>query len=449
MSAAQGQLPRESGEGELTALEARCPAVLLAAPSSGQGKTTLTAGLARHHVRQGRRVRVFKTGPDFIDPSFLERASGQPVHNLDLWMVGEARCRHLLARAATEADLILIEGVMGLYDGFPSSADIAQRLGVPVLLVIDAWAMAETFGAVALGLSSYRAGIPFAGVVANRVAGEAHAVMLRGSVPPDLPFRGAVPAEPAVTIPDRHLGLVQAQEVSNLERVLERAADRVGRALEGWLPAPVVLNATVPPSPPPLLDGVRIGVARDEAFAFIYPDNLELLQAMGAGLRFFSPLRDTALPEVDAVYLPGGYPELHLERLATNTGLRAGLRQHHRAGKPLYAECGGMLYLLEYLTDGQGRQGRMAGLLPGTAVMEDGLMGLGMQAAPVAGGWLRGHSFHHSRMSTSLMPEAHGRRYPDGSAGEAIYRRGSLTASYLHLYFPSDPAAAASLFLPG
>jgi len=425
-----------------------CPALLISAPASGQGKTTLTAALARYHRRQGRRVRVFKTGPDFLDPMILERASGYPVYQLDLWMVGEQSCKQLLSQAAAAADLILIEGVMGLFDGAPSSADLAQVFGVPVLALIQAHAMAQTFGAIAYGLSHYRPGLPFAGVLANGVAGPGHAELLAASLPEGVTYFGALPRDPAITLPDRHLGLVQAVEIADLEQRLDAAAAAVGRTGLAALPATVAFPTVAPEPLPALLQGIRIGVARDLAFAFLYPANLDLLRALGAELIFFSPLYDKAPPAVDSLYLPGGYPELHLDTLASNQTMLAGLRRHCRAGKPLYAECGGMLYTLESLTDKAGRRAELLGLLPGHAVLQAQLVGLGMQAAPLPEGELRGHTFHHSRLETPLAPLTHGVRQRGERPGEAIYRLGRFTASYLHLYFPGNPRAVARLFAP-
>jgi len=425
---------------------ATCPALLIAAPASGQGKTTVTAGLARYHRNRGRIVRIFKTGPDFLDPMILARASGQPVYTLDLWMVGERDCKALLYQAAQEADLILIEGVMGLFDGTPSSADLAALFGVPVLALINAHAMAQTFGAVAYGLAHYRPGLPFAGVLANRVAGPGHAALLAESLPPELRYYGGLPRDGEIALPDRHLGLVQAVEIADLENRLEAAAALIAKTDLAELPPPVAFPAATMAPLPPLLQGVRIGIARDTAFAFLYPANLDTLRGLGAELAFFSPLTDRNLPDVDSVYLPGGYPELHLDALASNTALREALHRHHQAGKPLYAECGGLLYLLESLADQQGNRAAMLGLLPGHAALQAKLAGLGMQAVTLPEGELRGHTFHHSRLETPLEPLAYGRRQRDGKPGEAVYRVGRLTASYLHLYFASNPAAAARLF---
>jgi cobyrinic acid a,c-diamide synthase len=431
-----------------------CPALFVSAPASNQGKTTITAALARFHSAQGRVVRVFKTGPDFLDPMILERASGRPAYQLDLWMGGESHCRTLLYEAARDADLILIEGVMGLFDGTPSSADLAQLLGVPVLAVIDAESMAQTFGAIAHGLASYRAGLPFYGVLANRVAGARHAELLQQGMRPELAYLGAVMRDSAVELPDRHLGLVQAEEVGDLEQRLSAAVAMLRTTKVTELPpavefaAPEQAPQSARVAPEPILAGVRIGIARDSAFSFLYPANLDLLRALGAELVFFSPLSDGNLPPVDSVYLPGGYPELHLLQLSANRPMALALRRHVDAGKPLYAECGGMLYLLESLTDVQGQRAELAGILPGSAAMQPRLRGLGYQSAPCpGGGTLRGHTFHHSTMETSLTPWAQGERLYNSSPGEAIYREDALVASYLHNYFPSNPQAAAGLFL--
>lgn len=425
-------------------------ALFISAPASGQGKTTVTAGLARCARRRGLRVRVFKTGPDFIDPTILERACGHPVYQLDLWMGGLAHCRRLLYEAALDAELILIEGVMGLHDGQPSTAELAWQLGVPIAAVIDANAMAETFGAVALGLREYRPGLAFHGVLANRVGGAAHAGMLAtslASLPAPPRFLGALPHDEAFQIPDRHLGLVQAPEIVDLDTRIERAADAMDSTLQLDQLPKVSLTAEPASAPPRLLAGVRVAVARDEALSFIYPANLDVLRQLGATVHFFSPLRDERLPAAEAVYLPGGYPELHAERLAANRPLHDALRAHAGAGRPLLAECGGMMLLFERLIDGHGRAHAMAGLLPGETAMQPRLQALAYQSVTFEQGELRGHSFHHSRLATPLAPAAHGTTQR-GRPAEAVFRLGRLTASYVHLYWPSNPRALAALLAP-
>ena len=290
-------------------------AVLVAAMASSQGKTSVTAALARKLVRQGQRVRVFKCGPDFIDPMLLERASGAPVHTLDLWMVGVEECRRRLHDAAREADAILIEGVMGLYDGSPSAADLACEFGVPVLAVIDASAMAQTAGAVARGLRDYGP-VQLAGVVANRIASEGHAAMVASSLR-EIPLLGWLPRQDK-PLPERHLGLVLPGEVDGLEALLDKLADALHFDEKAWKALPKITQApSAWQDAGRLLDGRTVAIARDAAFCFLYPANLDLLDRMGARLRYFSPLADEPVPlDADAVFLPGGYPELHGETLA-------------------------------------------------------------------------------------------------------------------------------------
>lgn len=429
-------------------LEARI--LLVSAVASGQGKTTVTAALARKLVRQGLRVRVFKTGPDFLDPLLLERASGAPVHSLDLWIVGLDACRRQLAQAATQADVVLIEGVMGLYDGAPSSADLARAFGVPVLVVIDAGAMAQTAGALVLGLRDYGP-VDLAGVIANRVGSPGHAQMVAASLR-DVPLLATLPRQ-SQSLPERHLGLVLPDEVTALDALLDQLAEQLVLDDDAWSRLrPTVLElpgaSAALPAAPPALTGKTIAVARDAAFAFLYPANLDCLQALGATLRFFSPLENAPVPDdADAVYLPGGYPELHARTLSNAALWQASLRAAHAAGLPILAECGGMMALADTLTDQQGETWQMPGLLPGNVQMQARLGGLGSQGVATVHGQLRGHTFHYSKLESTLVPAAHALKHPSGGTGEAVYRVGSLTASYFHAYFPSCPAAVAALFL--
>jgi cobyrinic acid a,c-diamide synthase len=457
---------------------------MIAAPASGQGKTTITSALARLHTRQGRRVRVFKCGPDFLDPYWHTLASGAPVHQLDLWMTGETDCRERLAAAAAEADLILVEGVMGLFDGDPSAADLAQTFGLHVLAVVDSSAMAGTFGALVYGLQNYRDGMRWAGVLANRVASERHESMLRGSLREPSHWMGAVRRNAAMNLPERHLGLTVASEVVDAVARLDVAADALAATplgqmsledLQRWSvdfaaslagpegllaecsapcpPAdlrapPLPAHNTQPPSLP-ALHGKTIAVARDAAFCFIYAANLDCLRALGAEIAFFSPLSDAALPACDALWIPGGYPELHAGTISTNTALRDSLAAHIDAGKPVWAECGGMMALFEILVTAEGEQHAQWGLLPGEVTMHKRLAGLGMQQLRLNSGLLRGHTFHYSTTSTSLQAAARTSRpdiEPSADAGEALWVQGAVRASYFHAWFPSCPAAVVELF---
>jgi len=450
-------------------------ALLVAAPASGQGKTTVVSALARLHTRQGRQVRVFKCGPDFLDPFWHALASGAPVYQLDLWINGEADCRARLAAAAAEADLIIVEGVMGLYDGDPSAADLAQRFGLPVLAVIDAGSMAGTFGALAFGLQHYRPGLPWAGVLANRVASQWHAQMLQSSVREPEQWLGAVMRNAAMTLPERHLGLTLASEVTDAMARLDAAADALQATplgqmtladLQRWrvpfgvhrqvasahpkLPS-AVEGAKSEETDAPSLLGKTIAVARDAAFCFIYEANLDCLRELGAELVFFSPLADPALPDCDALWLPGGYPELHAATIASNSALRDSLAAHSAAGKPVWAECGGMMALFDTLVTSDGERLKQWGLLPGSVTMHQRLAALGPQQLTLASGTLRGHTFHYSTTETRLVPLARTARPdtdPMPDAGEALWQQGSVRASYFHAWFASCPAAVVELFSP-
>jgi cobyrinic acid a,c-diamide synthase len=408
-----------------------CPALLVAGCASGQGKTTVTAGLARLYRRRGLHVRAFKTGPDFLDPLILAHAAGSPVYQLDLWMVGAEESRALLHEAAQEADVILVEGVMGLFDGEPSAADLAAAFGLPVLAVIDAGAMAQTVAALAHGLQTFRDDIKVTGLIANRVSSPGHRAMIEESLGGRFEFFGTLPSDPAFSLPSRHLGLVPAGELTDLDARLDAVADALERHAALPLPPPVDFPGPGRPEPPRLLEGKRIAIAQDAAFCFLYQANLDLLRAMGAELSFFSPLSNPAF-EADALYLPGGYPELHLDAMSFQS-----IRAHIAAGRPTLAECGGMLALLDRLNDAP-----MAGVIPGEAALQSRLVNLGLHS------WesLRGHSFHHSRAEIRLDPIATSKPKRAQGRGEGVYRLGKLTATYLHLYFGSDPSSAAKLF---
>ncbi|MBB3033611.1 cobyrinate a,c-diamide synthase [Alteriqipengyuania lutimaris] len=423
---------------------ARCPALMVAAPASGQGKTTITAALARRYCDRGLRVRVFKCGPDFLDPMILERASGHPVLSLDLFMVGEDDCRRLLYEAACEADIILVEGVMGLFDGDPSAADIAARFGLPVLAVIDGSAMAQSFGAIVHGLATYRSDIALHGAIANRVGSARHAAMLEDSVRAPVRWLGAVERSADFALPERHLGLLMADEIAGLDERIAACARGLPSAVDE-LPPPVTFSpGTSEAALPPYLEGQRMAIARDACFAFIYPDNLAVLRELGADLHFFSPLAGDSLPDCDALWLPGGYPELHAQALANNRAFLDALRSHHERGRPILAECGGMMVCAQELQTIDGQSHGMAGLMPGRTIMQSRLGGLGLQECRWSGGTMRGHAFHYSRMETQMEPFARSRN-PNGGSDEAIYRLGSLLASYVHLYFRSDPNALAAI----
>jgi len=445
-----------------------CPALLISAPASGQGKTLSTAALARAWKNRGLNVRVFKCGPDFLDPMIHEKASGHGVYNLDLTMCGAEDGQMQLYQAAQEADVIIVEGVMGLYDGTPSSADIALRFNLPVLLTIDASGMAQTFGALASGLLGYLAALKPAGVLANKVGSASHAMLLHESLPAHLAWFGALAEDAAFALPERHLGLFRAHEIADLEARIEAAAQALAASGELALPPAVSFAPPATVNLPQLLAGKTIAIAKDEAFCFIYPANIDCLLALGANISYFSLLHDAALPEADAYWLPGGYPELHLQQISSNHAMRQSLHAAFAANKPILAECGGMMALSETITTLSKASIMTAqttakstatpslaettvaqtafGLLPGHSQMQSKLQGLGVLQIELQQGRLGAHTFHYATMESPLTPIA------SATTGfgktENIYQHGPIHASFLHYYFASNPAAAAALFVP-
>lgn len=435
---------------------ASCPALFLAAPASGQGKTTITAALARYFSSQGKVVHVFKTGPDYLDPQILAQASYHHVEQLDMWMAGEEYCQHKLYESAKKADLILVEGAMGLFDGDPSSADLAARFNIPVALVMDVKGMAQTAGAVAIGLANYRDNYECYGLIANNCSTERHAQLIREALGNKLPLLACLEKDEKIALPERHLGLVQACEVADeleekftlgcewLEEGVARSASNSPLLL---LPPAVEFYESNSEEVAPLLKNKIIAIAKDPAFSFIYQANTHLLEAMGATLVYFSPLNDTDLPDADALWLPGGYPELYAKKLSENKILQQQIKAFHECNKPILAECGGFLYCLNELVDLAQTDHPMLGLLNGQGSMSGKRGCQGMQTAMLPEGNIQGHAHHRSRAIMKIKPIGYGKRQRHPAPGEAIFRRGKLTASYLHLFFPSNPRLIADLFL--
>ncbi|MDY0248521.1 MAG: cobyrinate a,c-diamide synthase [Pseudomonas sp.] len=422
------------------------PAVMITAPASGQGKSMVTAALARLHRNAGRTVRVFKHGPDFLDPMVLEVASGHPVYQLHPWMTGEDECRWRLAEAVQDADLILIEGSMGLFDGDPSSADLAKLLGIPALPVIDASGMAQTFAALVLGLARFDPKLSVHDVIANKVGSPRHAEMLKEGLPEGIRLLGTIPRHDAMHIPSRHLGLMQPAELGNLDQQLDAAAQVLKAAGLDQLPKAVTIAAVTPAAAPgPLLAGIRIAIARDVAFSFIYRANTELLLAMGAELHYFSPLFDSTLPPADALWLPGGYSELHARTLADNTAMLEAIRTFYQADKPILAEGGGLMVCAEELADKDGLVYPLLGLIPGRAAIAKRLQGIGLHSLDTQEGQIRGHTFHRCTLETTWQPATHTHKQA-GSGAEAVFCQKGLMASFFYSYFPSAPALIAAIF---
>jgi cobyrinic acid a,c-diamide synthase len=431
------------------------PGLVIAAPRSGSGKTTLTLGLLRAYRRQGLDVVGVKSGPDYIDPAFHAAASGRDGLNLDSWAMPPSLLRDLAARAAEGRDLFLCEASMGLFDGVPAapgrsgaSADVAAALGAPVALVLDISGQAQSAAAVVKGCACYDSRIAVAGVVLNRVGSERHRRLASQAIEAlGVPVVGSLPRLDDMQLPERHLGLVQAMETTDLETRLDRIADAIGAhvdldALRG-LARPLRLDgAGARPtalSPP----GRRIAIARDAAFSFLYPHLLSGWRGQGAEIAFFSPLADEAPPDdCDFCWLPGGYPELHAGRLAASAGFMQGLRRFAET-RPVHGECGGYMVLGAALTDASGEAHRMAGLLGVETSFAKRRMNLGYRDASLAadcglgraGRRFKGHEFHYSTLLTAGGDE------PFASVSDACgappapsgSRRGSVTGCYFHV----------------
>jgi len=447
----------------------RYPRIIVAGTHSGVGKTTMTLALLAALRRRGRRVQAFKAGPDFIDPSHHTAITGRPSRNLDSWMLGAACNRGIFTRAAADAELSIIEGMMGLFDGSSainetgSTAELAKQLQAPVLLVIDASAMARSVAAMVSGYAKFDSALQVAGVLFNRVGNEGHYRLLKDAVETvtDVSVVGYLQPDPSVTIQDRHLGLIMAVEQKSAElydQLAKAAMDTIDLDLIESLARsaerlPSTLEALSPPKGGERK--VRVGLAYDPAFCFYYPENLELLKAEGAELVKFSPMNDQALPSVDMLYLGGGYPELYSDKLAGNLAMRRAVRSFAERGGVVYGECGGMMYLTEAIRGFDGRSYEMVGLFSAEAVMQKSSMTLGYRtmtcsrdcALGTEGLTARGHEFHYS----TLVPKG-----PLTYACELRDARGQLTgqdglvmgnvlALYTHLHFASQPQIAKGL----
>jgi cobyrinic acid a,c-diamide synthase len=441
--------------------------IVVAGVASGVGKTTVTLGLMEAFRRRGLTVQGFKIGPDFIDPGFHEIATGRGSYNLDGWMCGHDHVLATVARHAEGADLAIVEGVMGCFDGVESTSDegstaqVAKWLEAPVVLVVDAQAQARSAAAVVLGFEQFDPATKLAAVIVNKVAGDRHARGIREAVAMRCaaPVVGALPHEAQIALSERHLGLVTAGEGgfteakrAQLAAVTERSVD-LDALLALAVPAPRTID--VRSSGIPAVPRVRLGVAHDDAFCFYYRDNLALLRAAGAELVYWSPLTDRALPPVDGLYLGGGYPELHGQALGANAAMRRAVRAFAEEGGAVYAECGGLMYLAEALEDLAGDRFPMVGLLPATVRMRPRRMTLSytevtLQAdSPLgaAGTLARGHEFHFSTLDPvpRSVERVYRLRRRGGDEGVEGYRIGNALLSYVHLHFGSNPELAAGL----
>jgi cobyrinic acid a,c-diamide synthase len=446
------------------------PRLVVGGVSSGVGKTTVAIALARALQARGQarggRVALFKCGPDYLDPTYHARAVGRPAHNLDGWMMGRDAVRATFLEGARGADVAIIEGVMGLFDGASptseegSTAEIAKWLDAPVVLVLDAGGMARSIAALVDGFVRFDPALRIAGVLANHVGSPGHADLLRAALG-RMPLCGALPRDDAHAFAERHLGLRTADEETLPDALLEHWGTRAAEWMD--LDGLVALAR----SAPPLKDDAatcagavhqvrvraRIGLAYDEAFHFYYVDNLRRLEALGATLVRFSPIRDRALPEVDGLYLGGGYPELYAEALAANVDMRRAVADFARRGAPVYAECGGLMYLTRAIRELSGARHEMVGLLPTEARMRPTLQALGYVEVEsradtilgAAGTRFRGHQFRYSELDPPIGgPEVEHvftvrRRRGEDRTVEG-YRVGNLVASYVHAHWASNPA---------
>jgi len=434
---------------------------LIAGPASGVGKTTVSLAISAGLHARGLRIQAFKCGPDFLDTGHLTAVTQRPARNLDRWMLDIESVVSAFAESSADVDVAVVEGMMGLFDGISgqgeqgSAAEIAKILSLRVILVVDASKSGRSIAAVIRGFEVFDPELRFAGLVLNGVAGESHFRLLSEAITPNCstPILGWLPQDPAVRIPERHLGLHTAAETdwrekrSALQKVAEKqlnldlllASEFELRAIDAYV---------VAPRPAPR---VTIGIARDEAFCFYYQDNLDFLERAGARLVEFSPLRDTHLPpELDALYLGGGYPELHAEQLSANSTLVSDIRQFAALGRPVYGECGGMIYLGKRLSTRDGKVHAMAGVLPLETEMTEKLMHFGYVEVELLldsligtkGTVLRGHSFHYSQCSaTRDFPAAFEARYTlSKRTGTEGYACENVLASYIHLHFRGAPS---------
>lgn len=462
-------------------------ALVIAAPSSGSGKTTITTGLLRALRRRGLTVQPFKAGPDYIDPSYHARAAGRPGRNLDTWMVPPESLRELYDRASGGGTINLIEGVMGLFDGRGggeegSTAHLAKLLGLPVVVVIDVGRTSRTAGAIALGCQRFDPALNVVGFILNRVASENHRRWASEAITTatSLPVLGWLPRRADLALPERHLGLIPTAEEPVGDDFFERLADQIeqsldldrllavaqprhvrhGNAQERREPAEPRSDAAdcCPSGPAPSLFptrsqpvGATIGLAVDEAFSFYYEDNLDVLRAWGARLVPFSPLRDSTLPVgIDALYIGGGFPELYARDLAANGTMVTAIRTAATRGLPIYAECGGLMYLSEGITDFDGQRHLMVGLVPAWSAMVGKRLTLGYRELKARvdtpllrrGEIARGHEFHWSILEKSLPADTTAYDVVAAPVPGEGYARGNLLASYCHLHFASNPTLA-------
>lgn len=435
---------------------AELPGFLLAGTHSGCGKSTLCAGLLRAFARRGLRIAPFKVGPDYLDPMLHRAAAGQASWNLDPWFLDEHGLREAYSRGGQGADMALVEGVMGLFDGARgfegSSADLALRLGLPVVLVMDAAGVGASAAATVLGHARLDPRLRLAGVIFNRVGSAGHFQLLKGAVESHTGVKALGWLAPGDwAIPERHLGLHQPREVSDLDVRLDRLAEALEETVDLEALRALAAGPERVPCPPSTPSGeLTVALARDEAFAFTYADTLDRLARLGVRWVPFSPLRERMPEGVAGLYLPGGYPELHAELLSRNGDFFEALRRAHAQGLPIFAECGGYMVLGEALMDPSARSFPMAGLVPGRARMTDSLQSFGYRRLEARAACLfgpagtvgKGHEFHHSVWEGESASPAWRAEGLTGHSAWMGHVEGKLLASYAHVHFGANPAWA-------
>lgn len=443
----------------------KIPRLVFTGISSGCGKTTISSGVMAALRRRGLKVQAFKVGPDYIDPGYHTLATGLPSRNLDSWMLIPDAISELFQRSAATADINIIEGVMGVFDGHSgsddtgSTAEVAKMLRCPVVLVLDVSKMSRSAAALVLGCQKFDPELDIRGVVLNRTGSEKHRLLVKEAIEQktNVPVLGHMPRTPGLELPERHLGLVPTAEQDTLQGFIDRLAGEIETRIDlaGLMkiageaePIQPVFPRLFPETPVP--PKVRVAVARDEAFNFYYQDNLDLLEAQGADLLYFSPLHDPALPSgIQGIYLGGGFPEVYAAQLGQNASMLRSIKAAGLGGTAIYAECGGLMYLAGGIVDQSGREHGMVGLVPGCPSLSR--MRLKLRYVKVRGNWgnplaaydvvLRGHEFHYSHFDPPA-PGAAAWEILEPEPGLEGFRVHNIVASYVHLHFASHPSVA-------
>jgi cobyrinic acid a,c-diamide synthase len=448
------------------------PRIMIAGTNSGVGKTTVTLGIMSALVKKGIKVQGFKAGPDYIDPSHHTFVTGNASRNLDTWMMGESACRELFERSAANADISVIEGVMGLYDGsidssgHGSSAHLAKVLNTPVILVVNAKGVAQSAGAIVMGFKEFDKEINLAGIILNNIASQNHYDCIKKAIEDScsVTVLGYLNKDKDITIPERHLGLIPSEEEKINSALYEKLGQMVLETIDtdrlldtagaaGIFPdynKSIFINRNDPLN-------ITLAIARDNSFCFYYQDDIDLFEALGAKIKQFSPLNDKCLPDdIDGIFMGGGFPELFADRLMKNENMRNSILEAHKQGTVIYGECGGMMYLLEKLIDCEGRSFKMCGVLSGTSRMENRRQGLGYVITDATcdnmickiGDTFRAHEFHWSMLQD--VPDdtifAYNTRKSNGKrTGVDGICKNNVLASYTHIHFSSNPKLAGNI----